>query len=65
MPQVAELGVRLAAVSLDSPEALGRLREDCGLGFELLSDARRETVRAWDLLNARERDGIAFPCCAR
>ena len=61
MPELTVLGVRLAAVSVDSPEALRGLREDGGLRFELLSDARRETLQAWDLLNARERGGIAFP----
>jgi len=61
MPHLTALGVSLAAVSVDSPEALRRLREDGGLRFELLSDTRRKTVRAWGLLNARERGGIAFP----
>lgn len=61
MPQLTELGVRLAAVSVDSPEALRNLRADLGLRYELLSDAGREVVRAWGLLNPRERGGIAFP----
>ena len=61
MPELTELGVRLAAVSVDSPETLRSLREDGGLGFELLSDTRRESLRAWGLLNARERGGIAIP----
>ena len=51
----------MGAVSVDSLEALSSLREDCGLGFELLSDAKRETLRAWGLLNPRERGGIAVP----
>ncbi len=61
MSQLTELGVRLAAVSVDSPEALSILRQDLGLTFELLSDAGRTVVRAWGLLNRIERGGIAFP----
>ncbi len=61
MRDLRTLGVRVAAVSVDLPESLRTLRADLGLEFELLSDARREVVRAWGLLNARERGGIAIP----
>jgi peroxiredoxin len=59
--ELGDLGVKVAAVSVDSPEMLARFRRECGLEFDLLSDESRETVRAWGLFNARERGGIARP----
>ena len=48
-------------VSVDTPEASTELRQDLGLDFPVLADTSRETLRSYDLLNRRERQGIAIP----
>jgi peroxiredoxin len=54
-------GVEVAAVSVDTPEQLAKLRGRLDLPFVLLSDRERAVVTEWGLLNRRERGGIAFP----
>lgn len=51
----------MITVSVDSPEATARLRAELGLEFTMLCDPERALLRAWSLLNPRERGGIAFP----
>ena len=51
----------LIAVSVDSPPRSEKMKKELGLGFSLLSDPERDAIRAWSLLNRRERGGIAFP----
>lgn len=37
------------------------MRRDLGIKFPVLSDSNRETITKWELLNANEKGGIAFP----
>lgn len=48
-------------VSVDEPEASARLKATLQLPGVLLSDARREVLQRWNLLNPRERGGVAIP----
>jgi peroxiredoxin len=59
--ELAELGFGLAAVSVDTPDRSRALAEQLDLPFPLLCDPSRDTVRAFGLLNAAEKGGIAFP----
>jgi peroxiredoxin len=54
-------GWELAALSVDDAGRSQSVRERLGLDFPILSDQRRETLVAWDLLNPLERGGIAVP----
>ncbi len=47
-----DLGTRVVAVSVDSPWALERFREECGAGFPFLSDFNREAARAFGVLRS-------------
>ena len=51
----------LAAVSVDTPERSAALAEQLGLPFSLLCDPAREAVRAFGVLNEKEKGGIAYP----
>lgn len=44
-------GIRLAAISNDTAEALGHFAERAGIGFPLLSDADSEIIRSYGVLN--------------
>lgn len=54
-------GAELAAVSVDNAARTEPCRIELGIRFPLLCDTRREVVKAYGLLNARENGGIAFP----
>jgi peroxiredoxin len=54
-------GANVAALSVDAPARSEALRRELALPFPIVSDARREVVRAWDLYNPREMGGIAVP----
>lgn len=54
-------GADVAALAVDGPERSEALRQKYQLLFPILSDTRREVVRAWDLLNREEKGGIAWP----
>jgi peroxiredoxin len=60
-PELAALGLGLAALSVDPPERSAALAEQLGLRFTLLCDPRREVVEAWGILNREEKGGIAYP----
>jgi peroxiredoxin len=45
-------GLRVAAISVDSPETSRRLCQKLGLGFPVLSDPKAEVIRRYDLLHA-------------
>lgn len=51
----------MAAISVDNAERAEPVRAELGIKFPLLSDTRREVVKAYGLLNERENGGIAFP----
>jgi peroxiredoxin len=55
------LGVRMAALAVDSPEQSDRVRRQYDLPFPILCDTQKEVVRAWGLFNAEEKGGIAVP----
>lgn len=51
----------MAAISVDDAARSEPVRRELGLKFPLLCDQRREVVKAYGLLNIREKGGIAFP----
>jgi peroxiredoxin len=55
------IGVHIAAVAVDSPAQSDRVRRQYELPFPILCDTQRQVLRAWGLLNAKEKDGIAVP----
>jgi glutaredoxin-dependent peroxiredoxin len=44
------LGAKVVGVSVDSPAALGRFREDIGVDYPFLSDFNRDAARAFGVL---------------
>jgi peroxiredoxin len=54
-------GAGLVAISVDDAARAEPVRQELGIEFPLLCDTRREVVKAYGLLNAREKGGIAFP----
>ena len=54
-------GFGLAAVSVDPPRTTAVLQAELYIPFDLLCDTDRSVIRAWDLLNERERGGIPVP----
>jgi peroxiredoxin len=60
-PSLRAAGANLVAISVDSPRKCESVRRDLKLPFPILSDSRRDVVRAWDIFNAREKGGIAKP----
>ncbi len=59
--ELSSLGLGLAALSVDEPERSRALAEQLQLRFPLLCDPGREVVRAYGLLNEKEKGGIAYP----
>lgn len=59
--ELTALGRGLVAVSVDEPVRSRALEEQLALPFELLSDADREVVQAYGILNREEKGGIAYP----
>jgi hypothetical protein len=59
--ELTALGVGLAAISVDGRERSAALAEQLSLPFPLLCDPAREVVRAYALLNEKEKGGIAYP----
>jgi peroxiredoxin len=59
--QFRAAGAGLAAISVDDAARSEPVRRELGLKFPLLCDQRREVVKAYGLLNIREKGGIAFP----
>jgi peroxiredoxin len=54
-------GADIAALSVDAPARSEGVRAQLGLRFPLLCDPARRVVREWDLYNAKEMGGIAYP----
>ncbi len=59
--QIRSAGAELAALSVDNEERSEALRQQLALKFPLLCDPERAVVKAYGLLNAGEKGGIAFP----
>jgi peroxiredoxin len=54
-------GAELVAISVDDAARAEPVREELGIKFPLLCDTGRVAVKAYGLLNQREKGGIAFP----
>ena len=52
MPEFDARKIRVMAISVDTPEQSEHLRETQGYTFVILSDAKDEVIRRWDLLHA-------------
>jgi peroxiredoxin len=52
-------GIRVVAISVDSPEINRPHRAKLGLGFPLLSDPKAEVIRRYDLLHPHAGEGGA------
>ncbi len=59
--QFRSAGAEVAALSVDNEERSEALRQQLALKFPLLCDPGRAVVKAYDLLNAGEKGGIAYP----
>ena len=51
----------MAAISVDDAARAEPMRSELEIKFPLLGDTRREVVKSYGLLNARENGGISFP----
>jgi len=51
-------GLRIAAVSYDSPEALQAFAEKHGIGFPLLSDGDSALIRSFGIFNNNIAPGL-------
>ncbi len=56
-----DLGIALAGISVDPPEALNEISRELQLRFPLYSDQSRELLHAWELLKPNDQTGIAPP----
>jgi hypothetical protein len=59
--ELTSLGLGLAAVSVDAPDRSRALADQLRLPFPLLCDPARDVVRAFGVLNEKEKGGIAYP----
>lgn len=51
-----EAGIRPVAISVDTPEASRNLSQEQGYTFPILSDAKAEVIRRYDLVHAGAGD---------
>ncbi|MDS0258392.1 redoxin domain-containing protein [Haloarcula sp. S1CR25-12] len=49
LDELADAGVTVYGVSIDTPFAQNAFRDELGLGFELVSDSDREIIDAYDI----------------
>ncbi len=54
MAEIEQFGVKVAVISVDSPEESQSLRKKAGLNFLFLSDPDTTAIRAYDLLHAKQ-----------
>ena len=59
--ELSSLGLGLVALSVDEPMRSRAFSQQLDLPFPLLCDPDRKVVRAYELLNTKEKGGIAFP----
>lgn len=52
LPEFDSRHIRVIAISVDTPEESEHLRETQRYTFPILSDAKREVIRRWDLVHA-------------
>jgi len=60
-PEIGQLGLGMAALSVDPPSRSAALKRSFGLPYLLLCDPERTVVSEWGLLNESEMGGIARP----
>ena len=51
----------LVAIAVDDPGRSAPVRQRLRLSFPILCDQRRELLTAWNMLNEKERGGVAVP----
>ena len=51
MPEFDSRKIRVIAISVDTPAESEKLRESEGYTFPILSDAKDEVIRRWDLVH--------------
>jgi peroxiredoxin len=64
LPEFRARGIRVVAISVDSPEINRGHRQEMGFSYTFLSDPKTETIRRYDLLHAGagpKRTDIARP----
>ena len=64
LPEFERRGVRVVAISVDSPDANRDHRQKLGVTFPLLSDEKRDVVRRYDVLHENggpDAEDIARP----
>lgn len=59
--EIEGLGASVAALSVDAPEQSAHMAGSMGITFPLISDLDKKIVKAWDLHNPFEQNGIAKP----
>ena len=52
MAKLEAVGIRPVGIAVDSPEVSGKLRQQAGYTFPILSDPNAEAIRKYDLLHA-------------
>ncbi len=51
----------MVGISVDPLPATALLQAELFIPYDLLSDLDKSVISAWDLLNAKERDGVPVP----
>jgi peroxiredoxin len=51
LPDFNARKIRVIAISVDTPQESQHLRETAGYSFPILSDAKDEVIRRWDLVH--------------
>jgi peroxiredoxin len=59
LPEFNARKIRVAAVSVDSPDESERLRKDAGYSFLFLCDDKDALIRSWDLVHPHGGEGGA------
>ena len=52
MSELQQAGVKVVAISVDSPEESRKLAEKAGFTFDILSDSNVGVIRSYDLVHA-------------
>jgi peroxiredoxin len=59
--KIKQAGADLATISADAQNYAWSMSLSTGAKFQILSDADRQTIKSYGILNAKEHDGIAHP----
>ena len=59
--KIKQAGADLIAISSDDQNFAWSMSLTAGAKYQILSDSERKVIKAYGVLNARERDGIAHP----